>query len=252
MEEHPMDTAFWLEPSDDLAAAIAQAPPDAVLCLAAGEYRLPSVLMVSRSLTLRGDARGGTRVVGAIALADASLTLEDLTVIGAPSAPGVQAATGRLTAQDCRLVGGACGIFLAGEAQGTLTRCLVERQAGDGVRVEGTASAVIDNCLLLDNGVAGLAVTGRALCEAYGNLCEGNAGAGIHLSGHARPTLIENTLRRNGGPALCFSQHAAGLAERNFCDGGDILLTDAAHPTLRRNRGTVQRPHAPLRVLTAS
>lgn len=247
-----MDTMVWLEPTDDLGAAIAQASPDAVVCLAAGDYVLPSPLVVSGGVTLRGDARGGTRVVGAIALAGASLTLEDLTLIGAPNAPVVQAATGRLTLQDCRLVGGACGILLAGEAEGAVTRCLVERQAGNGIRVEADASTLLDNCLLLDNGGAGLAVTGRAVCEAYGNLCEGNTGPGIHISGHARPTLIENTLRHNGGPALRFSQHAGGLAERNFCDGGDILVTDAAHPTLNRNRGTVHRRSAPLNVLAAS
>jgi parallel beta-helix repeat protein len=252
MEDEVMDTMVWLEPSDDLGAAIAQAPADAVLCLAAGDYHLPSPLVVSGALTLRGDARGGTRVVGAIALTGASLTLEDLTLIGDPTAPVVQAAGGRLTLQDCRLVGGACGILLAGRAQATLMCCLVERQDGDGIRVKAGASALLDNCLLLDNGGAGLAVAGRAGCEAYGNLCQGNAGAGIHVSGHTRPTLIENTLRHNGGPALHYSRDAGGLAERNFCDGGDILLEDTAHPTLSRNRGTVQRPHSPLKVLTAS
>lgn len=247
-----MNTTMWLAPTDDLMGAIAQAPADAVLCLAAGDYGLPSSLTVAGSLTLRGDARGGTRVVGAIALAGASLRLEDLTLSGAPNAPVVLAATGRLTLRDCRLVGGACGILLAGEVQGTLTRCLIERQAGDGVRVEDVASALLDNCLLLDNGGAGLTVGEQALCESYGNLCEGNAGAGIQVSGHARPTLIENTLRRNSGPAISFSQHAAGMAERNFCDGGDIWVADAAHPILRRNRATVHHQPAPQRVLTAS
>jgi hypothetical protein len=252
MEDKDMDTTIWLEPTDDLAGAIARAPYDAVVCLAAGDYPLSSLLTVTGAVTLRGDARGGTRVMGAIALTGASLTLEDLSLVGDPGAPVVQAAIGRLTLQDCRLVGGACGVLLTGEAACTITRCLVERQAGDGIRVEAAGSALLDNCLLLDNGGAGLAVAGRADCEAYGNLCEGNAGAGIHAGGHARPTLIENTLRRNGGPALRFSQHAGGLAERNFCDGGDILLEDAAHPTLSRNRGTVHRQPAPLRVLTAS
>jgi parallel beta-helix repeat protein len=247
-----MTTLVWLEPTDDLAGAIARSPVDAVLCLAAGDYALPSLLTVSRSLTLRGDARGGTRVVGAIALERASVTLGDLTLIGDPSVPVVQAATGRLVLQDCRLVGGACGILLTGGAQGTVTRCVIERQAGEGIHIEAGASVLLDNCLLLDNGAAGLAITGRAVCEAYGNLCEGNAGAGILVSGHARPTLIENTLRSNAGPALSFSQHAAGLAERNFCDGGDILVADAAHPTFNRNRGTLHRSIAPLKVLAAS
>jgi parallel beta-helix repeat protein len=243
---------MWLEPGDDWVEAIAQAPAHAVLCLAAGEYVSPLPLTVTRALTLRGDARGGTRVMGAIVLAGEALTLEDLTVLGDSGAPVVRAAAGRLTLRDCRLVGGACGVLLGGEAEGAITRCVIERQTGHGVRLEAGASALIDNCLLLDNGAAGLSLAGRSGCEAYGNLCEGNAGAGIHVGGHARPTLTENTLRRNAGPALRFSQHAAGLAERNFCDGGDIVLEDAAHPTLGRNRGTVHRQPASLRVLTAS
>jgi parallel beta-helix repeat protein len=252
MEAQDMDTTVWLEPTDDMAWAIAQAPADAVLCLAAGDYAWPSPLTVSGSLTLRGDARGGTRVVGALALAGEALTLEDLTLIGDRNAPVVQAATGRLTLRDCRLVDGACGVLLEGTAQGAVTRCVIERQAGDGLRVEAGATAVLDNCLLLDNGAAGLAVTGRADCEAYGNLCEGNSGAGIHVSGHARPTLVENTLRRNGGPALRFSRRAGGLAERNFCDGGDISVEDAANPVLHCNRGTIHRQPAPLKIPTAS
>lgn len=243
---------IWLEPGDDWVGAIAQAPANAVLCLAAGDYVAPPRLTVTRALTLRGDARGGTRVLGAIALTGEALTLEDLTVVGDPAAPVVRAAAGRLTLSDCRLLGGDCGVLLGGAAEGAITRCVIERQSGDGVRVEAGASALIDNCLLLDNGGAGLSLGGHSACEAYGNLCEGNAGAGIRVGEQARPTLSENTLRRNAGPALRFSQHAAGLAERNFCDGGDILVEDAAHPTLSRNRGSVQRPPAPLSILSAS
>ncbi len=231
-----------LMPGDDLAGAIAAAPPGAVLLLGPGLHAGPGGITVRRPLTLVGAGDASLVVSGLTLAGDGLVALQDLTITGAVRVVGRTVADLR----GCRIADAAsAGLTFANDARGEVRACLVERSAGAGVLVTDRAAPLLEGCILLDNADAGLAWAGEACGEAHGNLCEGNA-TGIRVAGRATPRLAHNTLRRNAGDGVVYLDAAGGLAVANLCDGNhghDIAIAVAigVGPLLGTNRAFVTR-----------
>lgn len=205
-----------IQTSEALAIALADAVDGAILTLAAGVFALPPGWAATRPITLVGQGSDVTRLVGHLA-ADADLTLIDLAIAGPGHAPVIHARSGHLSVTRCRLTEGLLGLRLTGEATAALddteivghrsdgahlgdraraafSRCLIERNGGDGLGAWGEAELFIENSLVLDNRGCGVAFREASGGEAYGNLIQGHRGADLVVSGIAKPRLAENTV----------------------------------------------------------
>lgn len=202
--------------SDALAIALAEAPDGASLTLAPGTFALPPAWTATRPICLVGQGSAATRLVGHVTVA-ADVTLTDLAIAGHGHAPVIHARSGHLTVARCRLTDGLMGLLLTGDAtaavddaeivghrgdgvrlgdraRAAFSRCLIERNGGDGVGAWGEATLAIENSLVLDNRGCGVAYREASGGEAYGNLTQGHRGADLVVSGVAGPRLAENTV----------------------------------------------------------
>jgi len=226
-----------IEPGEDLARAVADAPPGAVLVLSPGRY--PARLVVERDVTLRGDGgevvldgeeRGG---VVAVYVDDVTVTLEGLTVTGG-SAPQ----------------GGA--VALAGmsrvELRGCVLRGNVGRQGPGGAIYAEQGTVALERCRVEDNlapdGAAAF-IDGIASLRASASLLTGQGGAGdgvVCVRDGADAALVGTTIVA-GGSAAALS--AAGTTSRQpeIEVTGSVLVGSPAIavPTPNGARVTVAR-----------
>ncbi len=118
--------------SERLKRAIASAKNGAVIDIPAGDYDLMD-LKIARSITLRGDAGGGTVFRSAettekgilVPLAGVDLTVENVTFAGAKSwdrnGAGVRHEGRNLSIVNCRFLGNEDGILATGDPKGVIT-----------------------------------------------------------------------------------------------------------------------------------
>ncbi len=262
----PTLAAPWRLPAgDDLAAAIAAAPPGAELALGPGDHSLDAPLHLTGSLRLTGAGRGRTRVLGALAAhlpAGATLGLADLTLLTPAGLDGLVVTAGRVVLRDCALrgsAGGRDGLRLAGEARAAAEGLEVIGFHGCGVRVEARAEVRLERCELADNGGFGLLTLG--LTEAEGLAARRNGRGGIAAAPGGRLRLAGGTVEANGrrgvtlrsasgcelrgvaimsntGPGIEALGPGRVLLEGNRCHGnrgGGILLGEASRAEVRAN-----------------
>lgn len=115
-----------------LRKQIASAKSGAVIDIPAGDYDLKD-LNITRGVTLRGDAAGGTVFRSAettekgilVPLAGVDLTIENITFSGAKSwdrnGAGVRHEGRNLSVVNCRFVGNEDGILATGDPKGVIT-----------------------------------------------------------------------------------------------------------------------------------
>lgn len=259
-----------LTPDDDLLAALRDAPDGMELQLAEGTYLLREPVTLTRRIGLAGAGRERTRIVGRgaefvlRAQAPGGVTLRGLTLSheGNVAADGLWIMLGRVEVTDCRFRGTrGRGVYLAGEAHGTLRGCEFMDNGDAGLLIGGLAAPVVDGCtargnrgegigvredarpVLTDNRAivnyqSGIAYHDAAGGVARGNLCAQNGLSGIAAFDAAAPEVTGNNLRGNNRSGLAYWNQAAGTAAENTCDdnGQDgIEVHDGARPHLLRN-----------------
>jgi hypothetical protein len=251
-------------------AAVAAARDGQRVVLAAGEYLLPSPLVLSRPVTITGA--GPAR-----------------TVLRSHAQPAtVQAGTGRLEAlrivnegggaalvisndavvHDCEVRGHDLGGVQIVHAGAPLLTGLVARGSrGPGVLVTDSACPRLEEVEVLDNGGDGVVVQGNAGPRLYACRVHGNHGHGVRVIGAARGTYDSCELWNNGGDGLrvqdkaspavircgCADNRGAGLSlggrargqyddcELTGNDGDGVRVEESAAPLLRRCESTGNR-----------
>ncbi|MGD9800816.1 MAG: right-handed parallel beta-helix repeat-containing protein [Parvularculaceae bacterium] len=132
--------------SEQLKRRIASAKNGAIIEIPAGDYDLTD-LKISRSVTLRGDANGGTVFRSAettekgilVPLTGVDLQVENIAFSGAKSwdrnGAGIRHEGRNLTVSNCRFIGNEDGILATGDARGViriLNSEFVDSGFGDG------------------------------------------------------------------------------------------------------------------------
>jgi parallel beta-helix repeat protein len=257
-------------PADDLLAILREAPEDTELQLTEGTFLLREAVTLPRRVVLNGAGRERTRIVGRgaefvlRATAPTGVALRNLTVSheGNVAADAMWIQHGHVELLDCRFRGArGRGLWLAGEASGTVRRCEFLDNAAAGLAIGGLATPLVDQCTARGNRGEGICVrdearpvlsgnravvnyqAGIAFCDAAGgmareNLCAQNGLSGLALFDHAAPELTANTLRANNRSGLAYWNQAAGTASENVCEDNlhdGIEVHDAAKPHLLRN-----------------
>lgn len=224
----PALAAPWrLAAGDDLAAAIADAPPGAELLLGPGDHFLPAPHRLRRGLRLLGVGRARTRLHAALEAelpADAALELGALTLVVPAGEDGLVVLGGRAALRGCTLRGSAGG--LDGVRAGAGTALEAERLevlgfAGHGVRVAARATARLVGGELADNGGFGLLVAGGAEAEGLSARRNGRGGCAAAPGGRLR--LVGGTIEANGRRGVML--RAAG-----GCEVRDVAIMNNAGP----------------------
>jgi nitrous oxidase accessory protein len=155
-EQTPSCTIF-VQPGKSIQAAINEAPPGAVICLPAGEWR--EHLTIGKSLTLRGErgaiVYGYENEVPVIRVynpteGEVVVVLEKLGLTtsatwltsGIVVEAGVQAAI-----VGCQIVGSWSGIWVQGSAQASIDGCEIYACDTSGILLTASAQASIADCV---------------------------------------------------------------------------------------------------------
>ncbi len=237
-----------------LAAAIAAAPSNSVLNLAAGTYTLDAPLEVDKPLNLKGAGIEQTFIVSAAPEAvlrysgDGLFQAQGITFRheGAAEADVVFATQGEVRFEDCYFTGAVsvengtprAGLRLAGAVTGLVQRCVAANNNFDGFRLTEQAQVNLVDNISRDNAQHGINIRDTSGGEIRGNQCSGNKNSGIAVTDEAAPTVVENILRANGETGLIYRLNAGGVARLNTCEENTlhgISVSGNAAPTLEDN-----------------
>lgn len=254
-----------------LKRQIAAARSGAVIEVPAGDYDVKD-LTISRSLTLRGEAAGGTVFRSAettekgilVPLAGADLTVENITFAGAKSwdrnGAGVRHEGRNLTVVNCKFIGNEDGILATGDPKGVISIVrseFIDSGFGDGQshgvyvssggRLEVSASRFVGT--RIGHHVKSLAdatvVRNTTMDDAYGRssyAIDVSRGGDVTIENNkfvqaadADNYAIVNYDLSRGGKATRLA--LTGNEIVNYFDGGVFLRNDTGlAPTLSENR----------------
>lgn len=257
--------------SDWLKKQIASAKNGAVIDIPAGDYDLKD-LAVSRSLTLRGDAAGGTIFRSAettekgilVPLAGADLTVENITFAGAKSwdrnGAGIRHEGRNLSVVNCKFIGNEDGILATGDPKGVISIVrseFIDSGFGDGQshgvyvssggRLDVSASRFVGT--RIGHHIKSLAdatiVRNTVMDDAYGRssyAIDASRGGDVTIennkfvqAANADNHSIVNYDLSRGGKATRLA--VAGNEVVNYFDGGVFIRNDTKlTPTLFENR----------------
>jgi hypothetical protein len=192
----------------DLAEAVEEAPPEAVIDLELGSYRVGRPLTVTKPLTLRGVGkeqtcvRGGGR--GPVLRVDLpegeEFRAEGVFFYHDEGQPGdaVRVERGRAEFRGClfaEAVGdgaeAGAGLAVHGSARALVLDCEARNNQGPGVLAADEAEILIAGLLCRRNRGDGVRLDHRALAALMGTRCEKNKGGrGIAVAATARPVLL--------------------------------------------------------------
>jgi len=240
---------------NNLEDAVRRAQPGAMLSLAAGVYHLDRPLQIDKALTLRGAGMEQTRVTcsgeGYVVRFSGNglLAAHDLTFAheGQQWVQVVDVVSGEVNMQGCRFTGGVRtpvknragnGLWLHGNARGTVVGCDFTGNAGNGIAVTGQAQPTLEANTCRTNEGSGIRYGGNANGIARENICAGNLFHGIEVYEQARPTLEANTCQQNDRNGLDYWGMASGTAHENICIENlysGIEVYEQARPTLEAN-----------------
>lgn len=216
-----------LAPGDDVQAAVDRLPDGGgVLCLAAGAFRLPTALSITRDgVTLRGE---GTATV--LGLAPGVQT--PVVIVGDHRRQVPARATADATLERLRIVGGGDGGSEFASAYPYLSNSAVVIRTGlrttlRGLDVEACRSA----CIVTEHDTRDLVVEG---CTIAGSTWDG-----IALNRTAGARIVGNTIRDNTAAGITAEHLEDGLVERNVIRGNrahGVYLADSYRNRFRGNR----------------
>lgn len=202
-----------------LVDTVRQAAPDDTIQLRQGVYRLPSTLVVERSLSLTGQGEEGPRLIcdaeGAVLrfTGQGRLSAANLAFVheGDRWANVVVIDGGDIDVQRCSFSGGifdepnergGTGLTLAGAAHGVVAQCEAVGNQRWGFGLDGAANVLLHESICRENGQSGIEYHGRAGGTARGNTCTANGVHGIRVTDSSRPLLESNTCRGNKGSGI--------------------------------------------------
>lgn len=239
-------------PQDNLREIMKNAPEDAVISLAPGEYFLSHRLEVAKSLTLEGAGRDLTRIIGT----DKYFVLQF-------SAPGyfnarkitfehrsredahvMTVSSGEVFIKECRFIGGSrtpewrgTGLYLYRRARGGLVELSDFQDNAIGIALQNEARPTLQSNTVRGNLGDGIAYFDRSGGVARANILERNQN-GILVSGEAQPILEDNTIRASVQSGILLSGNAGGVVKGNLIEhsgGAGLAVRGDSSPRLERN-----------------
>ncbi|MEZ0095371.1 right-handed parallel beta-helix repeat-containing protein [Streptacidiphilus sp. EB129] len=257
-----------------IGAALAVAREGAIITVGAGHYS--ERLEITIPVTLRREPDGEGVTVNAPGGSAVRLTAEAATLCGLtlvssdPEAPTVDAATGRLTLEECELRADAWGaVLVRAGAAAVLRDCLISNPGGAGIVAAG-GEALAEGCVIERIGSSALVISDAANPVVRGCTVREVAGNAVCAADRARGLIESCDISRIEGPALAFESEstttvrscrvhdvadtAVHIASRarptledcEFSDvgGHGVSVTDHADPILRRCTVRRTRGHA--------
>lgn len=234
----PKPVTRTIGPADDVADALAAMPDGSTLVMRAGTYRLPDILVILRSVSVRGAGPGRTILTGAAAEATLLLmtakpvTLEQLAVRHVGKAAGSVVVTGPTAALSLRDVsvsggradssgGGGIGVLLTGSSAG---------------RPSPTVTFTAVGSTFSDNDAAGVAAGGVHRIALSTSTFANDRQCGVCFLGDSEGTVRDSTFRRNA-VGVVTSSSGAPLVRHNTIAEGDVGIQAAgdARPVLLDN-----------------
>jgi len=221
---------------ESLQAAIDEAAPGAILCLAVGTWE--ENIVISNSITLRGEAREKTTIRGTEAgypviwvqrvSSDKRIevALEGLHVTEAQGTTCAEFSlhedhevcpygilvegSAHVRISDCDVSRNRSGIVGVGSPSLVVERCEVRLNDWEGIYVADAAIASITDCQIMQNGFVGIGAADDALVSIVGSTIKENQGDGIGVANYGVAFVSGNTIAQNGwsGVKLIFGATA--------------------------------------------
>ena len=231
-------TTRTLAPTDDLPAAVAQAPGGSTLVLASGTYQLKEALVLLRGVTVVGAGIGRTTLTGpapdatVLVLSDAPVVLRDLSLVRPADVSGSGIVTGPAAALHLTRV----RIAGATAANGTGGAGVLLGSGSDQVPADRPTTLVVHNSELADNATGGLAVGGSHRVDISGTSFNDNKQCGVCFLGNADGTVASSLFRGNAVGISVGGQSSPRIRANTFA-GGELALqaNDAAAPIVLAN-----------------
>ena len=229
-------------PGADLTSILARAPEGGTVTLAAGEYKVGRGLLVSNTITVRGQGRSqtlitasagdyvlryagrgklrlqgvtlaynGTGASDVVQVTRGELELSDCTVRGGRSRPqepelgvGVFASNmGKLTMRGCQITGNVLrGLEAADDAQVSLESVQVEGNQSSGLSFYGKSLGALNRVTLMGNRLHGLELSEQTRVTADGLTINNQTNWGIIHFEQAQLTLRGSTISNNAAGGL--------------------------------------------------
>ena len=226
-------------PSDDLRQVVATAAPGAIVYLEAGDYPLPTTLVLLDSITLVGAGRDATTLTSAapevavLVMTSEVVRLRDLSLQREVTVPGSGIVTGgtpTLVLEDVTVAGARAAEAGGGGAGLDLT-------GGNEAEGPGRTTVELTGVRLEDNGWAGLSVAGGQRVSVQESEFVGNGECGACFLGSAEGSITDSEFRDNG-VGLAAVGASAPVVRGNRFSGGEVgvQVGGTAVPTIDDNR----------------
>lgn len=243
-----------------LTAALRAAAPGSTIQVRRGLHHVGQGLQVTKPITLLGDGKDVTEVVGTENVLRYSgngvFELRDLTVRrnGRPQAGTerdvwdvVIVQSGEVHLEHCRLTGAVergqdrqAGLRVEGEVRGRVRGCVLQENRC-GILLMGEAALELEDNTCTENEVSGIYYCERSGGTASRNTCSRSRrapiGTGIAVHDQAHPDLVGNECANNGG-GISYGESASGMARDNRClnnFANGIQVAEQSQPTLEGN-----------------
>lgn len=252
-----------LTPESDLATAVAEAEPGAVLVLRPGVYNLARGLLIGHNLTLNGAGSDKTEIISRapeyllkVVGDDTDLHVTGLTLThtGPGWADVMVLSAGKSTISDVKFTGalsnleeqradpsvpkrGGRGLVIAGKASSQLDSIVASDNDLFGIAVEDQAQVLLSQSTLQKNGSSGMLFSGDSGGKLLDNIIEDHPLHGVTVSGNSAPLIESNTLRGNDRLGILFNETSSGTASKNLSEGNaiGIAVSDKSAPLLEGN-----------------
>lgn len=235
----------------DLPTLIHNAPPNTVLHLPSGVYRLSATLTLAKPLTIQGQ--GSVQIISdapdcSIRIAThGQVSLENLQIVyqGNRDADLLRLESGALQLSNCLLQGarrsvsaktGGCGLRIKNQAQATAQQTVFTQNTHCGVHVADRARLQASQCRFVQNRYGVLATD-----KAYADLreCEFRQNNdGVRARDGARVDTLRNHAEENLHSGIVYADHATGFAIENIClrNKWGLWVDETAKPHLQANQ----------------
>ncbi len=230
----------------NVADAIGAAEEGATITIGPGEYALN--VTIDKSLTLRGEGPGQTRLVArlpkpALIVRGNAIeaNLETVSIEGGRASGGAAGCISN--PEDCRN-----GIVVSGRARVTLTGVKVSAHADTGLWAREEARLVVTDSEIVDNRTAGVAIADEAEVTLDRTSVSNNKGrsvisAGIRVEGRGRMTLTNSSVSNNTYAGVWARENAVLEIDNSqvketvggFDFGSGIVLDGLTKATIRNS-----------------
>ncbi len=226
-------------PTDDLLQVVATAAPGAIVYLDAGDYLLPTTLVLLDAITLVGEGRDATRLkssadeVAVLVMTSDLVGLRSLTLQRDVAVPGSGVVTSggpALVLEDVTIAGARAGKTGGGGAGLDLT-------GNDDATGPGRTTAELTGVRFSDNSWTGISVGGGQRVSVESSEFTKNGECGACFLGTAEGSITDSRFRDNG-VGLAAIGRSVPVVRGNRISGGEvgIQVGGEARPTIDDNR----------------